>query len=218
MGGGPRKLSATSFMCSLALRGFGVQQGVGAALFSTSTAAGRPFVPLVKVGDGGKWCAIKKKAELMDMVRADLLEALAGSKIFGPDLKDVRLGACTVHVIKGALPEGADEPTAAQETGDHVVELKGAKTIGEVAGDGSFFLRIYLPQPAAPAVTLLPASACEFSRECGGALMPSPSPTPCIPPLLRTPPSHPPTLATCRPGGAASNRLAEHLCCCRGRR
>ncbi len=53
-----------------------------------------------------------------------------------------------MSVLKGALPDGARVPTAAHEKGDHVLELEGAATIGEVAGDGPFFLRIHLPGPA----------------------------------------------------------------------
>jgi len=121
-----------------------------------------PSVVLVKVGDGGKWSTIKLE-KLQDMDRSLLLEALVDSKVFGPDLKDVKISGCTVDILKGELPVGVDEPTAADEAPDKVLELKGAKkvsAVAESAGTGDqLCIRVRLPG-AAPAAKMgeLPAT------------------------------------------------------------
>jgi len=122
-----------------------------------------PSVVLVKVGDGGKYLPFAVDG-LMDKNVSTLLEALVDSKVFGPDLKDVKISGCTVDILKGALPVGVDEPTAADEAPDKVLELKGAKkvsAVAESAGTGDqLCIRVRLPG-AAPA-----AKMGEFSALC----------------------------------------------------
>jgi len=127
-----------------------------------------PSVVLVKVGDGGKWSTIKLE-KLQGMDRSLLLEALVDSKVFGHKLKDVDLSACTVVILKGALPVGQKVPSAADEVADKVVELEGADTVGAVAmtaetGD-QLCIRVRLPVEAAvPAA--VPRSDRELLQAC----------------------------------------------------
>ena len=85
------------------------------------------------------------------MNRPTLLEALADSKMFTLDFKDVKLSACSISVIKNAaLPAGVKLPPAALETGDAVVMMEGAETLGDmvdaVGKNGApLFVRVGLP-------------------------------------------------------------------------
>jgi hypothetical protein len=110
-----------------------------------------PSAVLVKVGDShATWWPFKHK-ELLSMDSSDLLKALAVSRIFGGSFKDVHLGACPIAVVKNAvLPAGVTVPPVALETGDAVVEMKGVKTVGDMAnGVGAsgapLFIRVGLP-------------------------------------------------------------------------
>ena len=136
-------------------------RGIHARLFSTSATARDKDVKtntlaspklatsapvLVKVGDG-KWNPFKHD-NLQGMDTSDLLEALAGSRMFALDFKDVKLSACTVHF--GKLPADQDEPSAQDAAG--FLELKGAKTVGTAAGSiaagDQVCIRVRLPRPA----------------------------------------------------------------------
>jgi hypothetical protein len=113
------------------------------------------------VGDGGIWSPFEHE-KLLRMNRSNLLEALAGSKMFALKFKDIDLSACSIAVIKNAaLPAGAEEPSAEHEAGDSVVEMKITKTVGDMAnGVGAsgapFFVRVRLPD----AMSLGPAGEC----------------------------------------------------------
>jgi hypothetical protein len=120
------------------------------------------------VGDGGKWSPFEPPP--LDSNRSKLLEALVDSKVFGHKLKDVDVSDCTVTILKGTLPAGVDEPTAADEAPDKVLELRGAKTletVAKAAGTGDqLFIRVRLPVEAA---VQLPAVAVAHAD---GALLP----------------------------------------------
>jgi len=104
------------------------------------------------VGDDSRttWSSFSHE-KLMSMDRTRLLEALAGSKMYALDFKDVKLSACSISVIKNAaLPAGAEEPSAEHEAGDYVVKMKLAKTLGDMANavgknDAPLFVRVGLP-------------------------------------------------------------------------
>ena len=109
-----------------------------------------PSAVLFKVGDDGHWSPFEDE-KLLGMDASDLLEALADSRMFALDFKDVGLSACSIAVVKNsALPAGAKEPSAEQEAGDSVVVMKGAETVGDMAnGVGAsgapLFVRVGLP-------------------------------------------------------------------------
>ena len=145
-----------------------------------AAAAVVPSAVLFKVGDEKRaaWRSFKHE-KLLGMDASDLLEALAGSKMFSLDFKDVKLSACSIAVIKNAaLPAGAEEPSAEHEAGDSVVEMKAAKTLGDVAnGVGAsgapLFVRVGLPAAAAAAAAAaLPVSPAAASHPIFPALPP----------------------------------------------
>ena len=115
---------------------------------STAAAAAPPFQPsdiLVKVGDGGMYRDwMVKWDELKNMRPGGLLEKLARSETFGPDLKDVKLGGCSVGVI-GALskPDVLIEAFKATEVGDLTTVLD-ATMAGKCTGE-RLFIHVRLP-------------------------------------------------------------------------
>ncbi len=114
---------------------------------------------LVKVGESGKWRSFKH-AGLLGMDASDLLQALADSKVFGADLKDVKLSACTVAVHK--LPSGTKVLTAAKEKDAKFEELEGAMTVEDttasIAGE-QVCIRVQLPGPAGASREATPGAA-----------------------------------------------------------
>jgi hypothetical protein len=114
------------------------------------------------VGYSGKYLdwTIQWK-ELKDFRAGGLLKKLKADDVFGGFFKGVdTLGACTIAILKGALPAGQKLPTAADEAPDKVLELEGAETVGAVAesaGTGDqLCIRVHLPVEAA---VQLPAAA-----------------------------------------------------------
>jgi hypothetical protein len=105
---------------------------------------------LIKVGDGGKWIVFEHE-KLLSMNYSNLLKALKADEVFAFKFKDVDLSACSIAVIKNAaLPAGVKLPPAALATGDAVVEMEGAETVGDMAnGVGAsgapLFVRVGLP-------------------------------------------------------------------------
>lgn len=144
-----------------------------AAVNSASVAA-RPV--FVKVGDGKyvdwpiSWTVLK------ELRVGGVLEALASSKLFELDFKDVRVSGCSVAIVKNtALPQGVEEPTPEHETGDNVVELKLLKTAGTIADDSCsdspsapLFICVRVPHmsglTAVPFSELLLTQALQSSR------------------------------------------------------
>lgn len=111
-----------------------------------------PSAIFVKVGDKGRymdWATITWD-QLKDLRVGGLLDALAISTVFGPDLKDVKISGCSVELCK--LPASAAEPSAADEAdASKFVELKGAKTVGSMAEsttDEQLYIRVRLPGSA----------------------------------------------------------------------
>ena len=124
------------------------------------TAAGKPpAVPevrapqpavLVKAGAAGHYSLVKLP-DMMDMDRMSLLEALAGTRGFSPDLAGVALQRCTVRVCASASKKA---PSAVE--GAAVNELEGAETLGDLATPmlttlpgANLFVRIVLPADSA---------------------------------------------------------------------
>ena len=108
-----------------------------------------PSAVLFKVGDG-IWSPFANE-KLLIMNRSGLLKALKADEMFALTFKDIDLSACSIVVVKNAaLPAGAEEPSAEHEAGDSVVEMKLAKTLGDMAnGVGAsgapLFVRVGLP-------------------------------------------------------------------------
>ena len=101
---------------------------------------------LVKVGDGKYLTFDDGAGVLMSMSSGALLEALAGTRAFEVELRDVPLSMCTVRVCASASDE---EPSEAEMRGAH--ELKGAKKLGDLAAGtaGNLFIHVQLPALAA---------------------------------------------------------------------
>ncbi len=125
----------------------------------SSAVQGTAVVPsavLFKVGSDihTTWRSFKHD-KLLGMDASDLLEALADSKMFALALKDVKLSACSIAVVKNAvLPAGVTVPPVALEAGDAVVEMEGAQTVGDMAKEvgvsgAPLFIRVGLPTAAA---------------------------------------------------------------------
>lgn len=139
---------------------------------STSAAAAPPFEPdkiFFKVGDGREYLRFRDAtwAALKDMDMGELLEALAGSKIFGNELKDVKLSGCIVAILKGALPADRRVPIAADEAAHNVVMTRGPLALVDTVAEGNctgnqLFIRVHLPGDAGA-----PTSGAAFAGEKG---------------------------------------------------
>ena len=84
---------------------------------------------------------VKFDVEAMD--RAELLAALADSRLFTHTLRDVRLDKCTIHVCASASDE---EPSAGEARTAR--ELRGGRTLGALAADlegRHLFVHVRLP-------------------------------------------------------------------------
>ena len=117
---------------------------------ASAAAAAPPRLALVKVGDADFVDAPLDTDALLRMRAMQVLEALAASRAFAADLKDVALNRCEVSVGVTTFGEG---PSVAEETA--AVRLKGANTVESVlpaGAGGHVFIRVRLP-PAAPAPT-----------------------------------------------------------------
>ena len=130
-------------------------EGVAAGRANASSAAECVVIPstvLLKVGDAssGIWSSFSHE-RLMSMDRTRLLKALKADEMFTLKFKDIDLSACSISVIKNAaLPAGAEEPSTEHEAGDSVVEMKLAKTLGDMANavgenGAPLFIRVGLP-------------------------------------------------------------------------
>jgi len=110
-----------------------------------------PPVVVVKVGSDGKYMPFETP-DLLHKHTTTFLKALKADEVFAEGLKGVRLDACTVSIVKGELPASKDEPDVADEADANLLELKGAKTLGEaaaIARTGSrLFVRVALPAAA----------------------------------------------------------------------
>ena len=120
----------------------------GMRFFSTATgspSAGDDPAVLVKVGDGV--FSRFKHPDILSLDRVDLLTALTESKVFAEDLKDVKLGRCTITVVKDVAGE---EPTAEEEKAG--MSLKAARTVRDLvqqrAKDQPLFIHVQLPMSA----------------------------------------------------------------------
>ena len=89
-------------------------------------AAYKPTAVLVKIGDG-QWSRVT--LDVMQMDRMSLLEALAESRTFAVELRDVALSKCVVKVCVSASME---EPSNEDEVRPGAGELKGAKTLRDL--------------------------------------------------------------------------------------
>jgi hypothetical protein len=131
-------------------------EAAAAAVGGAGTGAARwsPTV-LVKVGDSGTYTDIDGDWEDVEKLRKGaFVTALAESKLFGGYFEGVKaLSACTVLVLKGALPAGQKLPSAADEAPDKVVALEGSMTLAAAAKEGAckgeeLHIRVHLPGPA----------------------------------------------------------------------
>ena len=112
----------------------------------------QPVAVLVKVGDG-LWSLIKQ--DLREMDRMSLLKALKHDEAFEVELRDVPLSRCAVTVFATASDEG---PSEAEES--DTKELKGAKTLGDLAGS---MLTVALPYLC---IRVAPRAGGEYPRTC----------------------------------------------------
>lgn len=160
-GSGGFRGRAAALSSEVCMRGIG--RGGPAALFSTATSGGRPFVPLVQVGDGSQWLPFT--TDIKQQTGTGVLKALKKDKIFRPKLAGVNLRACAVYVLTAPLPSGQQAPVAGDESGSHVVQLKGAATVKDTAGSAPFFLRVRLPDAAPPKLSsVVRECACRCMR------------------------------------------------------
>ena len=93
-------------------------------------AAYQPRAVLVQLGDG-QWSRVT--LDVMQMDRTSLLEALAESRTFVVELRDVALSKCVVKVCASASPKkpSVEEETEAGEAG----KLEGAATLRDIVTD-----------------------------------------------------------------------------------
>ena len=101
---------------------------------------------LVKVGDGKYLTFDDGAGVLMSMSSGALLEALAGTRAFEVELRDVPLSMCTVRVCASASNKApSDQEVVAAR------ELEGAETLGDLAAGmaGNQFIHVQLPALAA---------------------------------------------------------------------
>ena len=94
---------------------------------ATQPGAAHPFEAVLALVGDGRWRTVE--FDVMPHNEGTLLEALAESRAFKNKLRDVDLSDCTVTMCTSASDEG---PSAAEESG--AKELKGAKTLGALAG------------------------------------------------------------------------------------
>lgn len=115
---------------------------------------------LVKVGDASSWLKFEPAFDLsaaLEMDTSGLLKALKRDKILSGGFEGVRLGACTLHVLHGALAPGQVEPTEAAEADDsNFVKLEAGMTLRAAAKEAKcegerIFIRVRLPGDAAAA-------------------------------------------------------------------
>ena len=112
--------------------------------FSNATdSSAKPNAVLVKVGDG-QYSLVK--LDLMEMDRMGLLEALAASRGFAVELRDVALGQCIVTACASASKNSPSEAEKASSC-----TLEGTETLGELASGmaaaagTNLFVRVTLP-------------------------------------------------------------------------
>lgn len=101
---------------------------------------------LVKLGDEPSCPYSRVKFDVEAMDRAELLAALADSRLFTHTLRDVRLDKCTIHVCASASDE---EPSAGEARTAR--ELRGGRTLGALAADlegRHLFVHVRLPAAA----------------------------------------------------------------------
>ena len=100
---------------------------------------------LVKVGEG-KHLSFNDAS--LGMTSGALLVALAGTRAFEVELRDVALSECAVRVCASASKRAPSEQEAAAARG-----LEGAETLGDVAADlaGNLFVHVQLPAAVAAA-------------------------------------------------------------------
>lgn len=115
---------------------------------TAAAAAPLPFQPtgiFVKVGNDGTYLDWTVKWDKLKSMRAGgLLVALAGSRFFGPELKDVKLSGCSVGVVSApAEPDVLTEATRVSIVGNSMTVLD-ATTAGKCTGK-HLFIHVHLP-------------------------------------------------------------------------
>lgn len=104
--------------------------------------------------------------DILQFDRADLLEAIAASRLFADHMKDVALDMCTVHVF---IAEAEDEPPPGVEP----TVLKGVMQLGSIAGahSGNIFVHVDLPHQAPASGEYFCAVACHQYCSCVACLV-----------------------------------------------
>ena len=151
-----RPLAAHPFHAPLPLARWLATRSHSTAAGSTLTVpkekggGGKTRAVLVKMGDDAGPFYLLKDPGALGLDGMSLLEALADTKGFAPDLAGVALQRCTVHVCTSA----SDERPSADEV-KTAVPLEGAKTLGALAATAppgaNLFVRVTLPGSAAAA-------------------------------------------------------------------
>jgi len=110
-----------------------------------TVAAFQPTKIYVKVGDDYDYLRLERDwAMLKDLGKVQLLEAIAGSKMFGVNLTGVDLGGCDVVVVSApTVPDVITEATQASKVGT-LTTLSDATTAGKCSGD-LLFIHVRLP-------------------------------------------------------------------------
>ena len=131
--------------------------GADAALAAPDKVARahRPPAVLVKLGDAGLYSSVRFP-KVLDMDRMLLLEALASSKGFAVELRDVPLSKCTAHVCASTseeVPSAAEAAAASALVGIKTLRALAASMTAAQPG-ANLFVRVALPAGSSAAAAV----------------------------------------------------------------